>query len=111
MNKKGPNAGGIHRRVEPVVIFFGRVVATEKRLAPAPTATGNDLGVRFGHQISAVENQHAIDAEDGSECSFHLWIGIIFRLQSAHRLWNERVEGRNVGEFGLPNLHLRVIHG
>ena len=111
MNKKGPNTGGIHRRVEPVVILFGRVVATEKGLAPAPAATGDDFGVHLGDQISAVENQHTIDAKNGSECSFHLGIGIIFRLKGAHGLRNERVEGRNIGKFGLPNLHLGIIHG
>src|SRR5438552_3156333 len=47
-------------------------------------------------KISAIANELAINAENRSQCRFHLCGRIVSSLKSPHGNWNECLQGRNI---------------
>jgi hypothetical protein len=93
MNKECAYLCGVNGGIEQVILASMPAVAAEERLAFAPTATRDNYWLllpfgcqwnRFNHEICAIANELAINAEDGAERDVDLRRRVILGLQTPH---------------------------
>src|SRR5262249_10581268 len=96
MNKKRAHARRLAPRVKLRVGVSSVAVAPVERPAFAPAAAAEDLRIPFDHEVSAVPNKLAVDAEDRPEGRLHLRRRIMRSLEYPDRQRDEGLEGRDV---------------
>src|SRR5216683_6825728 len=121
MDEESANFCRIVKRIQQRILATSPVIAAVKGLALAPTAATNDhacgsrvfcasafecAGLGLRHDICSVGDELAIDAKDGFERAFHLRLGVVLGLQSAHGRFDQCSQNGNI--FGGSEAEVNV---
>lgn len=92
MDEEGANLRRVFRGIGQAGVPLGVLIAAEQGAPLTPAAASDDNAGCLGHEVSAVFEQRAIDAEDMRNRRVGLLLVVIATTQLARRDCNERFQ-------------------